>query len=466
MRPSKEGNRKNKNISSSPKRTRPVNSGADSGSRHFRLSPPPSVSVVDREIVTEDLALFEISPKTNPRSFPYSVKQQCWAKAEKVKGRDPDRWRRDPLGNIVFRKLVGCPGCLCHDYDHITPYSKDNSHAAPFSGSLAKAVQLSVCGHHSSDYYFSHSLYNSSQRDHPNGSISSSGNHSSSAESLLFEKEVCGATTRGVGGRLHWLERRKGERKERQLDLAVPLAARPRERERERGGKKGGAIAMVVAAATIVLIERGREIGEGDAAAREEIVRVGVFGHVLVVHCIPERSGLRTVGLPFNCINYDSFTNFIEVIGQHGSEMEPTTYHEVRVTQLKKDVKKVDELVEKHKVQCQKYGCSLMMDKWTTRNVRMIINILVNCSIGSIFLGSVDASNESTTDTKMYNLFEKTIEDIGPENIVQVVTDNASENVKAGELMRAVYPHIYWTPCAAHCINLMLQGIFKINHMP
>ncbi|KAJ6670328.1 HNH ENDONUCLEASE [Salix koriyanagi] len=41
-----------------------------------------------------------------PRSFPYSVKQQCWEKAEKVKGRDPDRWRRDPLGNVVFRKLA------------------------------------------------------------------------------------------------------------------------------------------------------------------------------------------------------------------------------------------------------------------------------------------------------------------------------------------------------------------------
>lgn len=60
----------------------------------------------------------------NPRSFPHSVKQQCWDKAEKIKGRDPDRWRRDPLGNTVFRKLVGCPGCLCHDYDHILPFSK------------------------------------------------------------------------------------------------------------------------------------------------------------------------------------------------------------------------------------------------------------------------------------------------------------------------------------------------------
>ncbi|XP_059290720.1 uncharacterized protein LOC132044245 isoform X4 [Lycium ferocissimum] len=124
MRSSKEGNnRKNKKVSS-PKRTRPVNQSG----RNSRLSPPPSVSVLDSEIVTEELALFEnleISPKTtNPRSFPYSVKQQCWDKAEKVKGRDPDRWRRDPLGNTIFRKLVGCPGCLCHDYDHIVPYSK------------------------------------------------------------------------------------------------------------------------------------------------------------------------------------------------------------------------------------------------------------------------------------------------------------------------------------------------------
>ncbi|KAE8707415.1 HNH endonuclease isoform 2 [Hibiscus syriacus] len=97
---------------------------------------PPSASLVDGELaVTERegssaiTSLFEdlqISPDSspNPRSFPYSVKQQCWEKAEKVKGRDPARWRRDAVGNIVFRKLVGCSGCLCHDYDHIIPYSK------------------------------------------------------------------------------------------------------------------------------------------------------------------------------------------------------------------------------------------------------------------------------------------------------------------------------------------------------
>ncbi|KAH7529062.1 hypothetical protein FEM48_Zijuj05G0144300 [Ziziphus jujuba var. spinosa] len=121
MRPGKEPKRRSRSSSPIRDRTRVPSKFEQtlSGSR-------PSVSVLDRELATNDdaITLFETNSVPNPRSFPYSVKQQCWDKADKVKGRDPDRWRRDALGNIVFRKLVGCPGCLCHDYDHILPYSK------------------------------------------------------------------------------------------------------------------------------------------------------------------------------------------------------------------------------------------------------------------------------------------------------------------------------------------------------
>ncbi|KAM7475633.1 hypothetical protein LguiB_022876 [Lonicera macranthoides] len=121
MRPRKESKRRNTSWDRTTKNP------------HVSRSSPPSASLLDSEFITQDLDLFASlqispeetsSPNPNPRSFPYSVKQQCWEKAEKVKGRDPDRWRRDHLGNTLFRKLVGCPGCLCHDYDHIVPYSK------------------------------------------------------------------------------------------------------------------------------------------------------------------------------------------------------------------------------------------------------------------------------------------------------------------------------------------------------
>ncbi|OIT30989.1 hypothetical protein A4A49_59060, partial [Nicotiana attenuata] len=168
-------------------------------------------------------------------------------------------------------------------------------------------------------------------------------------------------------------------------------------------------------------------------------------------------------GLPFNCVNYSTFDKFIEVVGQHGPGMKPPSYHEVRVTHLKKEVKKIDQIIEEHKVEWNKFGCSIMMDKWTAQNGKMIINVLVNSPRGSVFLESHNVSNSSTDGSKMYSLFRNTIDKIGKENVVQIVTDNASENVSAGKMMEAIYPNIYWTPCATHCINLMFGDIFKEN---
>ncbi|GKB74361.1 uncharacterized protein Tco_0935773 [Tanacetum coccineum] len=51
------------------------------------------------------------------------------------------------------------------------------------------------------------------------------------------------------------------------------------------------------------------------------------------------------------------------------------------------------------------------------------------------------------------------IEEVGPENVVQVVTDNASNNMGASMLLKAKRPTIFWTSCATHTINLMLEAI-------
>ncbi|XP_058082075.1 uncharacterized protein LOC131230261 isoform X1 [Magnolia sinica] len=50
------------------------------------------------------------------------------------------------------------------------------------------------------------------------------------------------------------------------------------------------------------------------------------------------------------------------------------------------------------------------------------------------------------------------MQDVGRKNLVQFVTDNGSASVKAGKDIQSKY-HMYWTPCAAHCIDLMLEGI-------
>ncbi|OIT36503.1 hypothetical protein A4A49_56288, partial [Nicotiana attenuata] len=62
-------------------------------------------------------------------------------------------------------------------------------------------------------------------------------------------------------------------------------------------------------------------------------------------------SWMCDAGLPFNYVNYNSFDKFIKAVGQYGPGMKPLSYHEVRVTHLKKEVKKIDQIIEEHKVE-------------------------------------------------------------------------------------------------------------------
>ncbi|XP_057984541.1 uncharacterized protein LOC110632435 [Hevea brasiliensis] len=53
--------------------------------------------------------------------------------------------------------------------------------------------------------------------------------------------------------------------------------------------------------------------------------------------------------------------------------------------------------------------------------------------------------------------------EIGPKKEVQVVIDNASNNITPGRKLEANFPHLYWTPYAAYYIDLMLEDILKIH---
>ncbi|XP_061372531.1 uncharacterized protein LOC133314992 [Gastrolobium bilobum] len=55
--------------------------------------------------------------------------------------------------------------------------------------------------------------------------------------------------------------------------------------------------------------------------------------------------------------------------------------------------------------------------------------------------------------------------EIGEQNVVQVVTDNGSNYVLAGKFLQAKRCHLFWTLCAAHCLDLMLEDIGKLDRV-
>ncbi|KAL5191644.1 hypothetical protein HKD37_04G010891 [Glycine soja] len=133
-----------------------------------------------------------------------------------------------------------------------------------------------------------------------------------------------------------------------------------------------------------------------------------------------------------------------------------------RVPLLKKEVEYTKNLMEGHREQWVKYGCTITSDAWTDRKQRCIINFLINSQAGTMFLKSVDCSDFVKTSEKLFELLDAIVEEVGEENVVQVVTDNGSNYVLAGKLLEEKRKHIYWILCATHCIDLMLEDIGKL----
>ncbi|MCO5566898.1 hypothetical protein L7F22_020581 [Adiantum nelumboides] len=66
-----------------------------------------------------------------------------------------------------------------------------------------------------------------------------------------------------------------------------------------------------------------------------------------------------------------------------------------------------------------------------------------------------DVEGESMED----NEAETPSPSVGAQNVVQVITDNASNCASMGRKLEEEFPSIVWTPCASHCLDLLMEDI-------
>ncbi|CAN6362871.1 unnamed protein product [Urochloa humidicola] len=168
-------------------------------------------------------------------------------------------------------------------------------------------------------------------------------------------------------------------------------------------------------------------------------------------------------GVPFHAINNEEFDQMLEAAGRYGPGAKKPYQHELREKLLHEEVSDTKEMLKLQEKEWAKNGCSIMTDAWTDQKRRSIMNLCVNCSIGTSFLEAKEASSESHTGELIFQYINSCIVKVGAENVVQVVTDNASNNMAAKNLLYVERPNIFWSSCATHTINLMLEGIGKMK---
>ncbi|XP_057443963.1 uncharacterized protein LOC130736134 [Lotus japonicus] len=168
-----------------------------------------------------------------------------------------------------------------------------------------------------------------------------------------------------------------------------------------------------------------------------------------------------TSAIPFNAIRNPEFMKMLDMVARYGIGYKHPSFHDIRVPLLKRAVKETHNMLDEFKQDWKKNGCTIMSDGWTDMKRRSICNFLVNSPMGTVFLYSLDTSDISKTTDKVFKMLDDVVEHVGEENVVQVVTDNAANYKAAGQKLMEKRKNLYWTPCAAHCIDLILEDFEK-----
>jgi hypothetical protein len=168
-------------------------------------------------------------------------------------------------------------------------------------------------------------------------------------------------------------------------------------------------------------------------------------------------------GISFNATRSPYYKEMVRKIIVVGPGYTPPGYNKMRTSLLDKGVTRVQGLMGDLKQSWILTGCSIVMDGWTDIQQSPLLNIIVTSSTRPYFLREIDCSGKLKDATFMFEVLKDAIDEVGPSNVVHVIT-YATLVCRAARLMvQSRYKHIFWTPCCVHSLNNVLKDIGKIS---
>ncbi|TVU07679.1 hypothetical protein EJB05_41044 [Eragrostis curvula] len=167
-------------------------------------------------------------------------------------------------------------------------------------------------------------------------------------------------------------------------------------------------------------------------------------------------------GLEPEFIHLPSFEGVFDLLTR-GVPIAMPTYEDILQVQLKEVQQRERDL----KQQWERNGCSLVLDRWTSRCGKNFISVLVHCSQGMQFIRSMDVSTIIDDVDELASMVCQVVDEIGIRNIVQIIINDASPYMQVVEhAVLKKYDHSFSiTLCADYCINLMLEDIAALDYV-
>ncbi|XP_062107031.1 uncharacterized protein LOC133818271 isoform X2 [Humulus lupulus] len=218
-------------------------------------------------------------------------------------------------------------------------------------------------------------------------------------------------------------------------------------------------------------------IGNGSVGKKRLIDNNSYAGEDGIVSSVPELERVNNqqiqvaigrflyeIAVPLDAVR-DSvhFQPMIDAIASGGSKIVAPSCHDLRGWILKDVAAEVKNDVDWCTKRWANTGCSLLAGECNSGKGRTLLNFSVYCPDQTIFLKSVDISSILNTTDALHDLLKQVVEQVGVQHVLQVITNSDERYVVAGRRLMETLPTIYWSPCAAHCIGLMLEDFGKIE---
>ncbi|WZZ26584.1 uncharacterized protein LOC106372712 [Brassica napus] len=170
------------------------------------------------------------------------------------------------------------------------------------------------------------------------------------------------------------------------------------------------------------------------------------------------------IGADFDAVNSANLQPMIDAIASGGYGVSAPTHDDLRGWILKSCVEETTREVEDCKAMWKRTGCSVLVEELSSDHKGLkVLNFLVYCPEKTVFLRSVDASEILSCPDKLFELLRDVVEEVDSTHVVQVITKSDDHYAAAGKKLMGEYGSLYWVPCAAHCLDNMLDEFGKLG---
>ncbi|GFZ08890.1 hypothetical protein Acr_20g0006980 [Actinidia rufa] len=125
------------------------------------------------------------------------------------------------------------------------------------------------------------------------------------------------------------------------------------------------------------------------------------------------------------------------------SKGKAPNYEKIRTSLLDKEQSKVQRALNPLMQDRSTHGLSIASDGWSNLKNQQLINTMAMSGGRAVFVNGHDVSGMEKNGLNIAEFIFKAIDFVGPSNVVQVVTDNASHCKAAGAIIQEKHPHIF-----------------------